>query len=209
MINIGGIKRDLLLLGSLALMVKVAMDRQKTEVIAPVLYAPAKQSAALKAIAIPSAEAAAPVATNMAPEATTPSTPSAAFVVHEANANIMEQIEVAQTHINKLLTIVPPTTKQAAQLKSMQQRIVQLKKEYKNTSPAIALLGPIGTAGIVLKENELEKNLLRMVNMTRAILQVITKAGEEKPLYRSIAQGLEQNALLIASLNKESDQTTT
>lgn len=202
MVNAGSVKRDLLLLGSLILMVKVAMDRQKTEVIAPVLYAPAKQSVALKkapitrTIVVPQPEA--PMV-----EAHEESTPTPEpFVVHEANADIVAQIETAQAQINQLLTIVKPTTKHAAQLKSMQQRLAQLKKEYKNTSPAIALLGPIGTAGIVLKENELEKSLLRMVNLTRSIVHAMANITAEKPSYTSIAQGLEQNAVLIASLHQ-------
>ncbi len=205
MINVGGIKRDLLLLGSLVLMVKVAMDRQKTEVVPPVLYAPAQQSIAVRAIAstqeIPAiVEVPTPRAeietTGMA-HAETP------FEVHEANIDIITQIETAQTQINQLLAIVKPTTKQAAQLKSMQQRLTQLKREYKNTSPAIALLGPIGTAGIVIKENELEKSLLRMVNVTRSILHVLGHPNDA-PSYRSISQGLEKNGQIIASLRKES-----
>jgi hypothetical protein len=207
MINIGGMKRDLLLLGSLVLMVKVAMDRQKTDVIAPVLYAPAKQSAVFKTVTPLEPDPASIVVTTapLAVEAPLemPQSP-APFEVHEANADIVQQIETAQTQINQLLALVKPTTKHAAQLKSMQQRLTQLKKEYKNTSPAIALLGPIGTAGIVLKENELEKSLLRMVNLTRSILQTLANIDEEKPSYKSIAQGLEQNAQLIASLSKGS-----
>ena len=207
MINIGGMKRDLLLLGSLVLMVKVAMDRQKTEVVAPVLYAPAKQSAALRSV-MPTEQDLAPLVATTAPIAVEMQTEVAEslppFEVHEVSADIMQHIEIAQTQINQLLSLVKPATKQAAQLKSMQQRLTQLKKEYKNTSPAIALLGPIGTAGIVLKENELEKSLLRMVNLTRSILQALANIDEEKTTYKSIAQGLEQNAQLIASLSKES-----
>ncbi len=207
MINTGGMKRDLLLLGSLVLMIKVATDRQRTEVIAPVLYAPAKQSA-FKAV-MPVEQDLAPVVAAVAPHAIAMDVaeipvPSEPFEVHQVSADIVEQIDTAQTHINQLLLLVKPATKQAAQLKSMQQRLMQLKKEYKNTSPAIALLGPIGTAGIILKENELEKSLLRMVNLTRSIVQSLANIDEEKPSYKSIAQGLEQNAQLIASLSKES-----
>ncbi len=205
MMNIGGIKRDLLLLGSLTLMIKVAMNRQQPEVIAPVLYAPAQQSSVLRSVTTLPEQASQAVATKMAP--TVKGATPLSFEVHETNPDIMKQIETAQTQINQLLMLVKPATKQAAQLKSMQQRLTQLKKEYKSTSPAIALLGPIGTAGIVLKENELERNLLRMVNMTRAIVHALAHITEEKPLYKSITQGLEQNALLIASLHNENNQS--
>lgn len=208
MVNIGGLKRDFLLLGSLIFMVKVATNHKKPEVVAPVLYAPAKQSATSMTRSIPMGEQTpqpiAPLAMD-APEPEQQPT-DASFVVHEANSNIIEHIETAQHQINQLLALVKPATKQAAQLKSMQQRLTQLKKEYKNTSPAIALLGPIGTAGIVLKENALEKNLLRMVNMTRSILHTIARIDEEHSSYTSIAQGLEKNAALLASLSKENTQ---
>src|ERR1700730_11841838 len=118
MINIGAIKRDLFLLGSLILMGKVAMNRQKTEVVPPVLYAPAQQAYITRAIPLPELVEEPIVA--VIPEETAPVTVAEskkddeAFTAHQPSADIMEQIDLAQAHIDQLLALVKSTTKQAA-----------------------------------------------------------------------------------------------
>jgi hypothetical protein len=210
------IKRDLLFFVLLIGMVKIAISRYNaTHTGNPLVYI----SAATRSLHAPMAAAHAPIEqpeetvepdtivekelpapmVSLQEETSVESSPGQ-FAIHEVDQDIVQQIETAQAHINQLLKIVRQTSKQAAQLHSMQQRLAQLKKEYQRTCPAIALLGPIGTAGIVLKETTIEKNLLRMINMTRTILQIIS-GSDEQPTYTSIAQGLAQNGQLLAMLN--------
>ena len=90
MINAGSLKRDLLLLGSLIFMIKIAVDRQHREVVPPVLYAPAKQAVAMKA-SMPTRDIK-PVLQEAVPALKVHPTPEespAPFVVHEANADIV------------------------------------------------------------------------------------------------------------------------
>jgi hypothetical protein len=195
MIPITGIKRDLLFLGLLVVMIKIALSRTQPEAIHPILYAPAEH-ARVGADQYHPAKPTISEATTFSETVTSSSSQPA-----PEQQQLLHAIETAHGHITHLLTRVKSTTKKAAQLQSMQQRLVHLKQEYKQTKPAFVLLGALGTASIKVKENELEKNLLRTINMTRAILQTFCNDGTSacQP-YTSISQGLEHNTQLIASL---------
>lgn len=212
MINISSNKRDLLFLALLIIMIKVAINRPKEDG-GPILYAPAEQTRTVKIQEI-SLQAHNNIDTASAEKNESDGFVSMmeaeekahAFAAHQPNEDALNQVEIAQKQIALLIPFIKPTTKQSAQLQSMRQRLIQLKKELKNTSPAIALLGPIGTTGIVLKENEIEKNLLKIVNMIRTILQTITDNRSEFEQYTSIAKGIEENELLLASIAKEASE---
>ena len=215
MIKITGKKRDLLFLAVLILMIKVAMDRQKNEGDQPILYAPAEQMRSLpitKADQIQFDENelvqleqdADQVVQNEKEAAQNTLTE---LVAHEPDQDTLKYIETAHAHIEHIISLIKPTAKESAQLLSMRQRLVQLKKEYKSTSPAIALLGPIGTMGVVFKENELEKNLLRLVNSIRAILQSFVTDTQDLTPYTSIAQGLAHNEQMLASFNQTQEKS--
>lgn len=203
--NQSSAKRDFLFLVALIIMVKVAMDRKMGPNNRPVLYGPAEQ---IRSMPLEMVENDTDDQTlNESDElAQNESKEDSVFVAHEPDQNIFEYIKEAQTQIQALKKITPATSKQSAQLESIAHRLVQLKNQYAKTSPGIALLGPIGTAGIIVKENELDKNLLKMVRMIRSILQLHLSDEQEDISYDSIAQGLEQNQLLLAQLSQASYQ---
>ena len=123
---------------------------------------------------------------------------------HEADQHILKQIDLAKEQINEALAFFSYPKIEIAQLHSLKQQLVHLKRQYQYTSPAIALLGPIGSAGVVLKEQKLEKLVLKTVNaIGQIICQLDTNkhVGEFEP-YDSVAVGLTANQTLLEQLKQ-------
>ena len=49
-------------------------------------------------------------------------------------------------------------------LAEIKEQLATIEEKYKKNSPSLALLGPIGSAAIVIKEAQLEQKLLDVVN---------------------------------------------
>lgn len=205
--NQSSAKRDFLFLVALIVMVKVAMDRKMGPNNRPVLYGPAEQMRSMPLEMVESESQDFDSEDDELSVAQADSQEESEFMVHQADHDTLESIKLAQKQVQALKEITPSTSKQSAQLESLSHRLVQLKNQYAKTSPGIALLGPIGTAGIVAKENELDKNLLKMVNMIRSILQLHLSDEADNASYTSIAQGLQENNQLLAQLKEPSTQS--
>ncbi|TET33778.1 hypothetical protein E3J61_03700 [Candidatus Dependentiae bacterium] len=123
------------------------------------------------------------------------------FSVHEVDQDVLALIKDLQTQIDQAIELVQPSTTQAAQLASMKQRLVQFKREYKHTSPAVALLGPIGYTGIVVKEHRIEKGILKITNTLNSILHSHAQHEEEFVPVKAIAEGVETGHAILAQLN--------
>ena len=80
---------------------------------------------------------------------------------------------------------------------AINHEIQNIKKQVTKNSPALALLGPIGTASIVLKEQQLEEKLLQAINTTGNILSTFVTYKTEQPIsyvhVQSITEGLKLN----------------
>ncbi len=123
------------------------------------------------------------------------------FSVHEVDQDVLDQIKDLQTHIDQTIALVEPSSIQAAQLESMRQRLIQFKREYKHTSPAVALLGPIGYTGIVVKERRIERGILKIVNSLNSILHKQVQQEEEYTPVKAIAEGIQITHTMLAQLN--------
>ena len=115
----------------------------------------------------------------------------APFVAHEVDQNVLKQIDCTRNQIEKALELTQPASLDAAQLHSLQQKLSQLRVQYTRTSPAVAMLGPLGTAAIVLKEQELENALLAIVHKLATLLHKL--AGDTYEQTDSIVAELESN----------------
>ena len=122
------------------------------------------------------------------------------FSVHEVDQNVLALIKDLQTQIDQAIELVQPSTTQAAQLASMKQRLVQFRREYKHTSPAVALLGPIGYTGIVVKEQRIEKGILKITNTLNSILHEQAQQEKEFVPVKAIAEGIETGHEILAQL---------
>jgi hypothetical protein len=123
------------------------------------------------------------------------------FSVHEVDQNVLTQIKELQTQVDQAIQLIEPSSTEAAQLESMKQRLVQFKREYKHTSPALALLGPIGYTGIVIKEQRIEKGILKITNALNTILYEHAKLKEEFVPVKAIAKGIEIAHTMLTQLN--------
>lgn len=123
------------------------------------------------------------------------------FSIYEVDQNVLTLIKDLQTQIDQAIELVQPSTTQAAQLESMKQRLAQFRREYKYTSPAVALLGPIGYTGIVVKEQRIEKGILKITNTLNSILHEHAQHEEEFVPVKAIAEGVETGHAILAQLN--------
>lgn len=123
---------------------------------------------------------------------------NAPFNFHEIDHDVIKQIEHTQQQITKALSVINPASLDASQLRNLQQKLSQLKTQYEHNSPAFALLGPMGTAGIVFKEEQLEKELLESVEKLATILHALS--GSTYKSSASVIKELESNHKLLNNL---------
>ncbi len=80
-------------------------------------------------------------------------------LIHEPDERIVkklyELIEQAELLIEKLES----AHEKYAYVQEMHERLLNLQAKYEHTSPAIALLGPLGATGLVIQEQAIEKEL--------------------------------------------------
>jgi len=170
--------RDMILLATLLFMVKAAWNLpSKRSLEQPILTAP--------------------INTN---EESAEQAEDKSFSVHEVDQDVLALIKDLQTQIDQAIELVQPSTTQAAQLESMKQRLVQFKREYKHTSPAVALLGPIGYTGIVVKEHRIEKGILKITNTLNSILHEHAQHEEKFVPVKAIAEGVETGHAILAQI---------
>ena len=170
--------RDMILLATLLFMVKAAWNLpSKRSLEQPILTAP--------------------INTNEEPAE---QAENKSFSVHEVDQDVLALIKDLQTQIDQAIELVQPSTTQATQLESMKQRLAQFRREYKYTSPAVALLGPIGYTGIVVKEHRIEKGILKITNTLNSILHEHAQHEEEFVPVKAIAEGVETGHAILAQL---------
>ncbi len=89
------------------------------------------------------------------------------FTVHEVDADVITRIEQLEEQLNNLkmeLLRLQASSPDQEELEDISDEVEDIKYQYQTTSPALAFLGPLGTASIVLKEQKLEKRLLVQIN---------------------------------------------
>ncbi|MFC1842536.1 hypothetical protein ACFLYU_02665, partial [Candidatus Dependentiae bacterium] len=102
------------------------------------------------------------------------------FDVHELDKDFLFAIKETREQV-ELITALATEQEALKDLENMQKDLLTIEKKYKKNSPATFLLGPLGTASIVLKEQKLEKELLAIVNKVTTLLQGIAHSGQTDP----------------------------
>ncbi len=123
-----------------------------------------------------------------------------AFSIHEADPNVLARIKALQKQIDQTIALVQPATVKAAELQSMKQRLFQLHRTYKHTSPAVALLGPIGYTGIVLKEQRAENDILEISNKLNRMLHTLTHEEQEFIPVKELSEGIQISQNMLKTL---------
>lgn len=126
-------------------------------------------------------------------------------MIHELDTTFFNQIKEAQRQAGLIAQFIEPTANEQ-ETRRMQQitRLVQeIERKYTRNAPSLALLGPIGTASIVTKEERLKRQLNQALFNMRNLLRV---ALDEQPTaipkegYPSIESLIDENKKLLKRL---------
>ncbi len=221
MVKFSSTRRDLIFFALLVIMIKIAVNRKTTPEKNMTLYAPAEQLvASMIETAYDTPNDLQSFNTNVRKHAEKQNTeddiseelsPAIALdqeseeVVHQPDEHLMYQLNALSDQLSTMLAFINPVAQEAAQLKSIRLYLSKLKRKYQHTSPAIALLGPIGTIGIVAKELELEKELFKVAQRLVSILEKITKTDNNQEKPATVLQAIEYNKNLFAKLAKRDE----
>ncbi|HEX4069354.1 MAG TPA: hypothetical protein VHX42_04620 [Candidatus Babeliales bacterium] len=85
-------------------------------------------------------------------------------MVHELDRTFIDQIYTAQRQLHFLEEHPVYAHTYAHAIGEIKEQLTIIEEKYKKNSPSLALLGPIGSAAIVVKEAQLEQKLLEAVN---------------------------------------------
>lgn len=121
-------------------------------------------------------------------------------MVHELNTNFIDQIYTAQRQLHVLEEHPVYAHEYAHSLAEIKQQLATIEEKYKKNSPSLALLGPIGSAAIVVKEAQLEQKLLNVTNDLSAIFASINNASEDFSPAQTINCALNTNKARLKSL---------
>jgi len=95
-------------------------------------------------------------------------------MIHELDRNFIDQLYTAQRQLHILEEHPIYADTFAATILDLKSRLSTIEEQYKKNSPGLALLGPIGTASIIAKEELLLKKLLMITNDIGNILHQIS-----------------------------------
>lgn len=91
------------------------------------------------------------------------------FTVHEVDPHIKAQLQLIE-HQLETARHLPLSAAQEQERAGITARFAELKKRYLHTSPATALLGPLGTTAVVLKERDLNRKIVKELQDFSALL---------------------------------------
>jgi hypothetical protein len=120
-------------------------------------------------------------------------------MVHELDRNFIDHIYTAQRQLHFLEEHPVYALEYANALAKIKGQLTTIEEKYKKNSPGLALLGPIGSAAIVVKEKELEQKLLTVVNDLGTIFAKINNNSEFMPA-QTINCALSTNKEILRTL---------
>lgn len=86
-------------------------------------------------------------------------------VIQQIDEDIAESITKTQRHLGivkqtvSMLGITDSHAKLAKSIRSLSNQLHELEQKYSRNAPSLALVGPLGTASIVVKEEEIKDKL--------------------------------------------------
>ena len=120
-------------------------------------------------------------------------------IVHELDRDFIEHIYIAQRQIHALKEQYEHTKEVADEIDALQNELAIIEEKYKTNSPGVMLLGPIGSAAIVAKEEKLKNKLLNTLNAINKIVHIIHEKEHEFQAAPTINIALENNKKLLNS----------
>lgn len=121
-------------------------------------------------------------------------------VTHELDRDFIDQIYTAQRQIHILDQHPEYGITHASTIADIKSKLFTIEEQYKKNSPGLMLLGPIGTASTVLKEQKLNKKLLTVLNELSTLLNDITNQPEVPKTLLTINDALNHNKNLLIAI---------
>lgn len=121
-------------------------------------------------------------------------------LIHELDRDFIDQLYTAQRQLHAIEEHPIYGITYEATIADLKKQLTIIEELYKKNSPGLALLGPIGTTSIVIKEEKLNKKLLTAVNDIHALLHKIgTSTSSFEPVL-TIDNGLATNKKLLKTI---------
>jgi len=120
--------------------------------------------------------------------------------VHELDRTFIEDIYTLQRQLHFIEENYAHNDAVAHAVSEIKKRLATIEEKYKTNSPGIMLLGPIGSAAIVTKEEKLKTQLHKVANDIAQLLYTIHHQEHDfKPIER-IGTALEHNKKLLKTI---------
>ena len=120
-------------------------------------------------------------------------------IIHELDRSFIDQIYTTQRQLHLLNQYLEDTDYQI-QLNDLRAQLAGLEEKYKKNPAGLALLGPIGSAAIVAKEEKLQAQLLTIIAEMNVIAHSASHTQEPLIPTSTINKGLEVNKILLKLL---------
>jgi hypothetical protein len=121
-------------------------------------------------------------------------------MIHELDRNFIDQIYTAQRQLHFLEEHPEYAHSHALTIAEIKDQLTTIEEKYKKNSPGLALLGPIGSAAIVAKEEQLQLKLLNVVNNLNKVFASVNKQADICSPIQTIDSGLDANKQLLRTL---------
>jgi hypothetical protein len=128
-------------------------------------------------------------------------------LIHELDRTFADQLFSAQRQARVAKSVLeqagPQFDQTVAKIEKTSQALKEIEEKYSNNSPGLLFLGPIGSASIVLKEQQLETKLLaETINIASALSTLLPKELV-KPAVNTIDAQINQNQEYINYLMQQ------
>lgn len=121
-------------------------------------------------------------------------------VVHQLDQNFIDQLYATQRHLHFIEQQEAYSYTHGSDIADIKNRLAMIEEKYKKNSPALGLLGPIGTAAVVTKEEQLQGKLLKAANDISALLYRIHNQPESFTAAATLVDAIENNKALAKRL---------
>ncbi len=129
-------------------------------------------------------------------------------IIHQIDDSIIESITKIQRHLGivrqtvSMLGIADPHTKLARLVRQLTSQLHDLEQTYGRTAPSLSLIGPLGNASIISKEDELKHKLLYIaLGINDACVSLLGKSALERSERKTIT--LKELLAINSSYTKE------
>lgn len=121
-------------------------------------------------------------------------------MTHELDRNFLDDIYTAQRQLHFLENNHMLDEKIVHEISDIKKQLTIIEEKYKTNSPGVMILGPIGSAAIVSKEEKLQKKLLDIANQVNKILHVMHNKEHEYQSLETINSALANNKNLMQKI---------